>query len=429
MHRRLFLGGLGASLLLTGCHGATATELQVLGLAGAIPGRSLRAFEQKFSKITYKTEANPDSLWKRLQNPENPAQVLSLGDSWLDMAIQRQLIRPFTPAELAQIPNWQKLNRWQEVATRGEQVWGIPYRWGFTGIIYRRDRLNNPIASWADLWRPELARKIILPDDPAEVIGLVLKKLGASYQHGDPLALPDLADQLQALHRQVLCYSSTDYIQPLLIDDADVAVGWSVDLLRAMRQYPLLQVALPTEGTALWADVWVIPKTAQFYPLALAWINSTLDPQFAVEITALTDARSTIDSELIPASVKSDRWKFPDPQVIANSELISRLPAPVRQAQQSIWAKLRRGQVILEENKGRQTMEIIGVIKRLNIGMGVWVLETAQGTTYEIMQPVDAKLLKAGQKVKIKGRERTDLMSVNMVGTMLEVISFSLLGN
>lgn len=34
---------------------------------------------------------------------------------------------------------------------------------------------------WADLWRPDLAGKIAMVDSPREVIGAVLKYLGASY--------------------------------------------------------------------------------------------------------------------------------------------------------------------------------------------------------------------------------------------------------
>lgn len=34
---------------------------------------------------------------------------------------------------------------------------------------------------WADLWRPELAGRISMVDSPREVIGAVLKYMGASY--------------------------------------------------------------------------------------------------------------------------------------------------------------------------------------------------------------------------------------------------------
>jgi spermidine/putrescine-binding protein len=37
------------------------------------------------------------------------------------------------------------------------------------------------LQDWADLWRPELAGRISMVDSPREVIGAVLKYMGASY--------------------------------------------------------------------------------------------------------------------------------------------------------------------------------------------------------------------------------------------------------
>lgn len=38
---------------------------------------------------------------------------------------------------------------------------------------------------WADLWKPELAGRISMVDSPREVVGAVLKYMGASYNTKD----------------------------------------------------------------------------------------------------------------------------------------------------------------------------------------------------------------------------------------------------
>ena len=38
---------------------------------------------------------------------------------------------------------------------------------------------------WADLWRPELAGRISMVDSPREVVGAVLKYMGALYNTND----------------------------------------------------------------------------------------------------------------------------------------------------------------------------------------------------------------------------------------------------
>ena len=41
------------------------------------------------------------------------------------------------------------------------------------------------LQDWADLWRPDLAGKISMVDSPREVVGAVLKYMGASYNTND----------------------------------------------------------------------------------------------------------------------------------------------------------------------------------------------------------------------------------------------------
>jgi hypothetical protein len=71
-------------------------------------------------------------------------------------------------------------------------------------------------------------------------------------------------------------------------------------------------------------------------------------------------------------------------------------------------------------------VKIIGTVERRDIGMGVWVLVTNDGVTYEIMKGPDKTLLKAGNKVEVMGEVRDDVMTVSMIGPVLEVKSFDI---
>ena len=44
---------------------------------------------------------------------------------------------------------------------------------------------ENGFKDWKDLWRPELAGRISMVNSPREVIGTVLKYMGASYNSND----------------------------------------------------------------------------------------------------------------------------------------------------------------------------------------------------------------------------------------------------
>jgi hypothetical protein len=70
---------------------------------------------------------------------------------------------------------------------------------------------------------------------------------------------------------------------------------------------------------------------------------------------------------------------------------------------------------------------ITGTIERRNIGLGVWAFVTENGVTYQIPKSADKNLLKSGQKAKVTGQVREDLMTTAMIGPVLEVHSFEVI--
>lgn len=70
---------------------------------------------------------------------------------------------------------------------------------------------------------------------------------------------------------------------------------------------------------------------------------------------------------------------------------------------------------------------VTGTIQRSNMGTGTWTLVTDDGKTYEIHKGAAKELLKSGQKVKVEGQVREDIMTFAMVGPVLEVRSFEIL--
>ncbi|MCU0571038.1 MAG: hypothetical protein MUF49_31290 [Oculatellaceae cyanobacterium Prado106] len=72
------------------------------------------------------------------------------------------------------------------------------------------------------------------------------------------------------------------------------------------------------------------------------------------------------------------------------------------------------------------SITVEGMVQRSGMGTGTWALVARDGTTYEIFQGAPADLLKPEQKVKVKGQIREDVMTMAMIGPVLEVKSFEL---
>jgi hypothetical protein len=70
------------------------------------------------------------------------------------------------------------------------------------------------------------------------------------------------------------------------------------------------------------------------------------------------------------------------------------------------------------------SLTVEGTVERSLMGTGTWSLVTHDGSTYEIMKGAPKELLQPGLKVKAKGQVRDDVMTMAMIGPVLEVKSF-----
>ena len=383
MDRRSFLLGTGVlalNQLLAGCSNQDQAELRVQVLKNSIPAQTVREFraaikqsgQLKFVSVEQITklfnnlqswQQKPNKTddwrsrlpipWGKSQQSTNPPDLVTIGDYWLAAAIKQKLIQPLDSGKLKQ---WSNLpSQWQELVRRNQQgqldsqgeVWAAPYRWGHTVIAYNRDKFRSlgwQPKDWDDLWREELRDRISLPHHPREVIGLTLKRLGKSYNTEDLKAVPELEQQLSRLNQQVKFYSSDTYLQPLILGDTWLAVGWSNDLLPVMQLYRQIAAVVPQSGTALWADLWVHPAgKASSQSLAQQWIDFCWQPQIAQQISLLSKANSPIPVELNPGDIQARLRPLllqKDAPTFERSEFLLPLSLATIQQYQSLWQEI-----------------------------------------------------------------------------------------
>lgn len=400
MNRRSFLIGTSAlalGQLMSGCNRQQQASLNVRLLKDSIPPQLLREFRrvlQQPTTLNFDPEAQLSAIlthlkaWKQqAENKDNPqrfpipfirgrrtpaiANLVTLGDYWLKSAIEQQLISPLQVQELA---GWQQLPpRWQAIVQRDQkglvatdgQVWGAPYRWGTAVLVYRKDKFEElgwRPTDWSDLWRPQLRDRISLLDQPREVIGLTLKKLGFSYNTQNLSQVPNLKQELLALHQQVKYYSSNKYLEPLLMGDTWLALGWSTDVLSVRSAHNKIEAVVPQSGTSLWADVWVQPTAGGMdsntvltnndstnLSLTQQWIDFCWQSQPAQEISVLTNAASpivvSIAPENLPKNLQANHVLLPDSSVLDKSEFLEPLPGPVIDEYQALWKEIRTSQI------------------------------------------------------------------------------------
>lgn len=390
MKRRTVLKGallLPTSVALGSCAGSSNAATRIYLLDRSIPLRLIKAFQrqnQASGKIAFETAATLFDLFQKLQTWQKPSasakptlrlplpqrnqasvqrpQLVTLSDAWLQPAIQKNLIQPFSEQELVSLKQlgapWQALVKRDRkgLPSSSGELWGIPYRWGYLQVIYNRrhfEQLGWQPQRWLDLWRPELKHKLVLPDHSRVVLGVVLKALGASANTADLKTVPAVSEKLASLHQQVRFYSADHYLEPLILEDISVAVGWSTDILPLVQEYRQFSALLPTEGTLISTDLWVRPapsetgsgKVPSLSDSARNWAEYSLAPQTALELTLYSQGCSPrfwdVATSDLPEALRNKPVLTLTPEVQAQSEWLSPLPDTVEQNYQNLWKAIR----------------------------------------------------------------------------------------
>ncbi|RZC73910.1 hypothetical protein C5167_049389 [Papaver somniferum] len=272
---------------------ALTVPLRIVALRGSIPPLWIKDFLQSQGrrlKLSTEFRGSLDDVFNDLSTSFSKsklgaksamaADIVSVGHSWLSLGISKGMIESMQDVEGQ---DWFKglSNKWKVYLRRNSdgqlnvdgRIWAAPYRWGSMVIVYKKNKFRKhniaPIEDWKDLWRPELAGKISMVDSPREVIGAVLKYMGASYNTLDfnsqvPGGRDAVLQNLLSLQKQVRLFDSVHYLKAFGVGDVWVAVGWSSDVLPAAKRMSNVAVVVPKSGASLWADLWAIPAASKF---------------------------------------------------------------------------------------------------------------------------------------------------------------------
>ena len=235
------------------------------------------------------------------------------------------------PITEKQVPNLKHMHKvWVEKAFDGRaDGFAVPFLWGSSGIIYRKDKIEGPVNSWKQLYQPEekLRGKILMLRSEEELLGNGLKSLGFSFNSTGRAELKRLEKLL--LHQKAWIGG---YSTPVLSKESGFVTGefWMGMVFNGDAQVlkelnPNLEFVIPNEGTGLWCDYLVVMRHSRKKRQAMQFINFLSQPENAALIAAhqryATANRAA--EKILPKSLLTNPMIYPDKKVLMNCELIA----------------------------------------------------------------------------------------------------------
>lgn len=206
--------------------------------------------------------------------------------------------------------------------------YSMPYFWGTLGIVYNTKFIEEgSIEHWDDLWKPEFQDNLMLIDGAREVIGLSLNSLGYSVNSKNDAELTEAAEKLDTLTPNVKAVVADEIKMYMIQEESSIAVTFSGEVADMMWENEDLQYVIPPEGSNLWFDNFVIPKTAQNTEAAYAFISFMLDPENAAQnaeyVGYSTPNLSALD--IMPAEITEDEQFYPSKDTMEHLEVYENL--------------------------------------------------------------------------------------------------------
>lgn len=307
--------------------------------------------EEVYQRFTEKTgikvvadvyDANETMLAKLQAGGGKQYSILYPSDYVVQEMVDGNLIAEIDHSKLTGLDTLR--DRWQDPPYDPGNKHSIPVSWGTTGLIYNTDVIKPGPEDWEYLWdnQKALSGKITLLEDVREMMGVVLKSLGYSYNATDPKEIEAAYNKLRELKPAIAGFKSFGWEDQLISGDLVMAVTYSILGNALPRENPNLKYIIPESGSSIWTDTMVIPQNAPNPEAAYAWINFMLEPEnvaFAVEkLTFATPNKPAFD--LLPNELKESKTLFPSDDMLAKCESIKPLDTATLDLYDKYWTQL-----------------------------------------------------------------------------------------
>lgn len=334
MKRRTFLAG----CVFTGsCARDRRPRLNVYNWSSYIDPAVITRFEhERGVRIRYGTyESNEEML----------AKVVTGNSGWDVVFPTHSRLRPMArngllaPLDHARLPGLRFLDRrFQAPIWDPGLTLAVPYMWNATGIAYNRLQPEIPTA-WADLWSPRLRGRITMLDDPEDVIGACLEKLGMPFSSTDPEQLLRAKAEAIAQKQYVRAYLNAEVRDQLVAGDVLAAQLWSTTTVQAAHAGGQIGFAYPREGFPLYCDCAAILRESRRYALAHEFLNFLLRPDVAAANARAAETATA--NAAAQAMLPHDAVLYPPDNVYRRGVWPPALPAAAQRYRDRIWTEIK----------------------------------------------------------------------------------------
>jgi spermidine/putrescine-binding protein len=344
MHRFFVLLSLALAPLLV-----SAEELiRVYNWNEYIAPEVLERFQQDTGiRVEYHTYSAIDELNKALASESIDVAIYS--HDGLPKLIKAAAILPLDDQLLPNRKNLDKQLLNKLAAFDPQNRYALPYLWGAVGLaintVAAEKAFGGPLPdSWSLLFDPLQSKRLascgIATLDARDItLSVLMSYQGHSLAHSPPRQIKRAGELLTQLRPNLRYTEGTQYINDLRSGKICLALAWAGDALTAADGGQPVKFLIPQEGSVLFMDTMVIPKSSQRPDLAHRFINYLMQPEIIALISEQTlyPNGNAVATERLTAAERQRQSSYFDDTNRRRLAALEALPEKTLAVREEVW--------------------------------------------------------------------------------------------
>ncbi len=315
--------------------------------------------EETGIKVNYMCFTTVEDMIVQVEANPGAFDVCFPSDYIIQRMIEKDMLAPINFANVPNAdpnsPDCQTLDSLLYPEYDPQNMYSVPYTWGTVVILYNKAMLPDldpDSTSWSILWDPQYQNDVFMMDSIRDSFGITLNYLGYS---GNSTHIPELFEARDKLIEQkkmgvVKAYQVDETKDKMVAGEAALAVMWSGDAMYAIDLNEDLDSFVPVEGTNMWTDSAVIPKTSRNKENAEKFINFLCRPDIAAMnwdyIWYSTPNKGAIELIEDPEGdyayeYSQNRTLSPSEEILAKCEFFTDIPEDFLSVYEALWMDLK----------------------------------------------------------------------------------------
>lgn len=278
---------LAAALASTGCtkKAEAPNEINLFAWSEYVPQGVIDGFTAETGiRVNYETYASNEEMLAKLVSGAQKYDLIQPSEYTIEALIKEQRLQL---VDWAKVPNFKNIGQeFKNLPHDPRQLYSVPWMAGSVGIVVNTDKIKEPITGYNDVFQEKHSGRIVVLDDPREIVSWALATVGKGPNDVTPQTLEQVKPILARWLPLVKVYDSDSPKTALLNGDVDLGIVWSGEAALLYAENEKFQYVLPAEGAHQFLDSLAIPIDAPNPIGAMAFMNYILRPEVSRLISA-----------------------------------------------------------------------------------------------------------------------------------------------